>query len=304
MRCTQVSSPTLVLMPDLPQPLPPPLQLDAPTALSYFAALVAVDTGLPLLEAAISVAQDEDSKLDVQGVLAQIDGLSHKLARRLPADMPPLNRLRQLNQYFFNELGFAGNVNHYYDRGNSMLPRVLVTRRGIPLTLGLLFIEMAQTIGLKAAGVSFPGHFLVKLHLPDGAVIIDPFSGRSLGHEELEERLQPLRAQRGLIDDNEVPLGMFLQAAPPRDILARLLRNLKVIDHSAQDWTRLAQVQRRLIILLPQAWEEQRDLAVALGHLGQHKEAAQALELYLQHRADAEDMPGLHKALRDWQRAS
>jgi regulator of sirC expression with transglutaminase-like and TPR domain len=287
----------------MPQ-LPPPLQFAAPTALSHFAALVAVDEGLPLLEAAISVAQDDDPTLDVQGVLAQIDGLAHKLLHRLPADMPALNRLRQLNQYFFSELGFAGNVNHYYDRGNSLLPQVLHTRRGIPLTLGLLYMEVAQAIGLKAAGVSFPGHFLVKLHMPDGAVIIDPFTGRSLGREELEERLQPLRAQRGMSDDNDVPLGLFLQAAPARDILARLLRNLKVIHHGAKDWVRLAQVQRRLIILLPQAWEEQRDLAVALGHLGERDEAAKALGLYLQHRANADDAAGLHRALREWQRES
>jgi regulator of sirC expression with transglutaminase-like and TPR domain len=287
-------------MPELPQPL----QFAAPTALSHFAALVADDASLPLLEAAISVAQDDDPQLDVQSVLAQVDGLSNKLRKRLPADMPALGRLRQLNQYFFSELGFAGNVNHYYDRGNSLLPNVLHTRRGIPLTLALLFIEIAQAIGLKAAGVSFPGHFLVKLQTSDGAVIIDPFTGRSLGREELEERLQPLRTQQGLSEDNAVPLGLFLQAAPARDILARLLRNLKVVDHAAKDWTRLAQVQRRLIILLPQAWEEQRDLAVALGHLGQRDEATHALELYLQHRGDADDAPGLQRALRDWQRQS
>jgi regulator of sirC expression with transglutaminase-like and TPR domain len=284
--------------------LPAPLQFAAPTALSHFAALVADDATLPLLEAAISVALDDEPMLDVQGVLAQVDSLANRLLKRLPADMPPLTRLRQLNQYFFSELGFAGNVNHYYDRGNSLLPQVLRTRRGIPLTLGLLYMEMAQAIGLKAAGVSFPGHFLVKLHMPDGAVIVDPFSGRSLGREELEERLQPLRAQRGLDDDNEVPLGLFLQAAPPRDILARLLRNLKVIHHGAKDWQRLAQVQRRLIVLLPQAWEEQRDLAVALDHLGEREEAARALGLYLQHRANADDAAGLHQALREWQRES
>jgi regulator of sirC expression with transglutaminase-like and TPR domain len=287
-------------MPELPQPL----QFAAPTALSHFAALVADDASLPLLEAAVSVAQDDDPMLDVQDVLAQVDGLSERLRKKLPTDMPALNRLRLLNQYFFSELGFAGNVNHYYDRANSLLPRVLHTRRGIPLTLALLYIEIAQAVGLKAAGVSFPGHFLVKLHMPDGAVIIDPFTGRSLGREELEERLQPLRAQQGLSDDNDVPLGLFLQAAPPRDILARLLRNLKVVDHAAKDWTRLAQVQRRLIILLPQAWEEQRDLAVALGHLGQRDEAARALGLYLQHRSDADDAPGLQRALREWQRES
>jgi regulator of sirC expression with transglutaminase-like and TPR domain len=263
---------------------PPPLRLEAPTALAHFATLVAEDASLPLFEAAVAVAQDDHPGLDVQGVLAQVDALSQRLHKRVPADATPLSKLRQLNHYFFSELGFAGNVNHYYDAGNSLLPTVLHTRRGIPITLALLFIEMAQALGLRAVGVSFPGHFLVKLHMSDGAVVIDPFSGRSLGREELEERLQPLRLQRGLNDDNDAPLGLFLQAAPPRDILARLLRNLKHIHLNAKDWQRLVQVQRRLLILLPQAWEEQRDLAVALGHLGEREEAEQALALYLRHR--------------------
>jgi regulator of sirC expression with transglutaminase-like and TPR domain len=263
---------------------PPHLQFEAPTALAHFATLVAEDASLPLFEAAVVVAQDDDPCLDVLTVLAQVDALGWRLHQRLPADATPLTKLRQLNQYFFHELGFAGNVNHYYDHGNSLLPTVLHTRRGIPITLALLFMEMAQAVGLRAVGVSFPGHFLVKLNMPDGAVVIDPFSGRSLGREELEERLQPLRTQRGLNEDNDAPLGLFLQAAPPRDILARLLRNLKHIHLNAKDWRRLVQVQRRLLVLLPQAWEEQRDLAVALGHLGERDEAAQALALYLRNR--------------------
>ena len=98
-----------------------PLQFEAPTALDYFASLVADDASFALLEAAIAVAQDEYPDLDVQGVLAQIDELAERLRRRLPADAAPLQRLRLLNHYFFHELGFAGNVNDYYDRGNSYL---------------------------------------------------------------------------------------------------------------------------------------------------------------------------------------
>jgi regulator of sirC expression with transglutaminase-like and TPR domain len=246
--------------------------------------LVADDASLPLLEAAIAVAQDDDPGLDVQGVLAQIDRLAQRLRQRVPADAAPLTRLRLLNQYFFNELGFAGNVNNYYDRGNSLLPTVLLTRRGIPITLALLYVEIAQAIGLQAFGVSFPGHFLVKLHLPDGAVVLDPFTGRSLGREELEERLQPLRSRNGANEANDTPLGLFLQAAPPRDILARLLRNLKHIHQDAKDWQRLVHVQQRLLVLLPEAFEEQRDLALALGHLGQQAQAEQAFAKYLRHR--------------------
>ena len=88
-----------------------PLHFEAPTALEYFAALVADDASLSVLEAAVAVAQDDDPSLDTQAVLAEIDALAARLRRRLAADAPPLQRLRLLNRYFFEELGFGGNVN-------------------------------------------------------------------------------------------------------------------------------------------------------------------------------------------------
>ncbi|MDE2564694.1 MAG: tetratricopeptide repeat protein [Burkholderiales bacterium] len=280
-----------------------PLQFDAPSALDYFASLVADDAQFALLEAAVAVAQDDDAALDVQGVLAQIDALALRLKRRLPADAAPLQRLRLLNTYFFHELGFSGNVNNYYDRANSALPAVLRSRRGIPLTLALLYVELATQVGLRAHGVAFPGHFLVKLHLPRGEVVIDPFSGRSLAREDLEERLLPFR--QGLADaaaGETVPLGLYLQAATPRDTLARLLRNLKEIHRSARDWPRLAQVQRRLVILLPGDWEERRDHALALFQLGRHALAADELAIYLRERPDAGDASALRRELAAWRR--
>jgi regulator of sirC expression with transglutaminase-like and TPR domain len=278
------------------------LHFEAPTALDYFATLVADDASLPLLEAAVALAQDDDATLDVQGVLAQIDALAERLTRRIAPDAPPLQRLRLLNRYFFHELGFAGNVNDYYDRSNSLVPSVLATRRGIPITLAVLYIELATQAGLAAQGVSFPGHFLIKIPMPRGEVVIDPFTGRSLGREELEERLQPYRQQNQLLDDDEVPLGLFLQAAPPRDIIARLLRNLKEIHRSAGDWPRLAAVQQRLVVLLPLDWEERRDLALALARLGRRGQAAEQLATYLEHRPEASDAPAMRRELAAWRR--
>jgi regulator of sirC expression with transglutaminase-like and TPR domain len=221
----------------------------------------------------------------------------------VPDDAAPLQRLRLLNQYFFQELGFGGNVNDYYDRSNSSLPAVLRTRRGIPLTLALVYIEIATQLGLQAQGVSFPGHFLVKLRMPMGEVVIDPFTGRSLDREELEERLLPYRQQRGLVGDEAVPLGLFLQPAPGREMAARLLRNLKEIHRSTRDWTRLVAVSRRLVILLPDDWEERRDLGLALAQVGQSADAADALALYLEHRPQAADVASMRRKLNAWRRA-
>jgi len=280
------------------------LNFEAPTALDYFAALVADDASLSVIEAAVAVAQDEFPRLDPQDTLAQIDTLADRLNRRLHADVAPMQKLRLLNRFFFQELGFAGNVNDYYDPRNSYLPEVLKMRRGIPITLAIVYIEIASQLGLVAHGVAFPGHFLVKLRMPRGEVVIDPFNGRSLSREDLDERLAPYRRQRGLVGDFEAPLGLFLQNAPPRDVIARLLRNLKEIHRTAADWARLAKVQERLVILLPQAWEERRDRGLAHAELGRLQPAADDIAAYLEQRPRADDAAALRLRLAELRASS
>ena len=265
------------------------LSLSTPTALEYFASLVAGDDQFPLLEAAISLAQDEYPELDVQQVLGEVDLLQARLKRRLPLDADGLHRLRVLNQFFYRELGFGGNVNDYYDPDNSYLNIVLGTRRGIPITLAVLWLELAQNLGLRARGVAFPGHFMVKVNLPKGQVVIDPFDGQSLSRDELSERLEPFRGSQSLAEDSDVPLGLFLQAAPARDTIARMLRNLKEIHRTQEDWGRLLAVQNRLIILLPGDWDELRDRGLVLAEMGLSRQAAQDLEDYLAGAPDAHD---------------
>ncbi len=150
-----------------------------------------------------------------------------------------MQRLRLLNRFFFQELGFAGNVNDYYDARNSYLHSVLQTRRGIPITLAMLYVEIAGQIGLAASGISFPGHFLVKLRMPQGEVVIDPFTGQSMSRDALDALLVPYRRREGLPGESPVPLALFLQAATPREIIARMLRNLKEIHRNSDDWPRL-----------------------------------------------------------------
>lgn len=276
------------------------LSLRAPTPLEYFAALVADEQSLNLLEAAITIAQDEFPQLDVQQVLAEVDALAQRLKRRLPADAAAAYRLRALNQYFHQELGFAGNVNNYYEAGNSFVHHVLATRRGIPITLAVIYMELAAQIGLRVQGVAFPGHFLLKLRLPQGEVVLDPFSGRSLTRHALEEFLLPYRHGAGLPDDQELPMELFLQAASARQVLARMLRNLKEIHRSGQDWPRLLQVQQRLVTLLPGEAAECRDRAMTWFALGDLQAAAVDLAHYLAEVPDAPDRLALESMLQEW----
>jgi regulator of sirC expression with transglutaminase-like and TPR domain len=276
---------------------------DPPSPVAYFANLVQSDEHFPLFEAACCLAQDEYPELDLQQVLGDVDQLLARIKRRIPADAPPLQRLRALNQFFFRELSFGGNVNDYYDAENSYLNAVLRTRRGIPISLAVLWMELAQGLGLHARGVGFPGHFMVKVNLPRGQVVIDPFNGQSLSREELAERLEPYKRRSGLVDEFDVPLGLYLQAAPPREIIARMLRNLKEIHRSQQDWARLVPVLDRLIILLPQAWPEYRDRGLAWASMGDAARAVPDLEIYLAQAEDALDLDAIAERVAQLRRA-
>jgi regulator of sirC expression with transglutaminase-like and TPR domain len=275
------------------------LPLLPPTALDYFAALVAEDASLPLLEAAVAIAQHDFPRLDVQSTLAEIDTLAARLKRRLAADAAPMQRLRLLNRFFFQELGFSGNVNDYYDPRNSYVHCVLETRRGIPITLALLYVELANQIGLDACGVSFPGHFLAKVHMPQGEIVIDPFTGQSMSRDALDALLAPYRRRSVKSGLGEAPLGTFLQPAQPREVIARMLRNLKEVFRSSQDAARLLAVAERLVILLPDAWEERRDRGLVHAALGARFPAMADLAGYLEHAPDAPDRPAIRKRLAE-----
>jgi regulator of sirC expression with transglutaminase-like and TPR domain len=275
-----------------------------PTALEYFASLVHSDDHFPLLEAAASLAQDEYPELDVQQVLGDVDQLLARLKRRLPADAAPLARLRALNQFFFHDLNFGGNVNDYYDPDNSYLNAVLRTRRGIPISLAVLWMELAQGLDLQARGVGFPGHFMLKVALPKGQVVIDPFTGRSLSREELSERLEPYKRGNGLVGDFDVPLGLYLQPASPREIIGRMLRNLKEVQQAQEDWQRAIAVQDRLVALLPEAWGEYRDRGLAHAEQGNDALAVRDLDTYLMHAEDALDVDAIAERVAALRRAA
>lgn len=281
----------------------PVYEFPSPTPLGYFAALVGEEDAFPLFEAAASIAQDEYPDLDIQEVLGDVDQMLSRVRRRCNADAGPLQRLRTLNQFFFRDMGFGGNVNNYYDPDNSYLNAVLRTRRGIPISLAVLWLELAQGLGLKARGVNFPGHFMVKVNLPNGQVVIDPFTGQSLSREDLSERLEPYKRRNGLVDDFDVPVGLYLQAATPREIVARLLRNLKEIHRTQEDWLRLIAVQDRILILLPDAWIEYRDRGLAWAEMGDLRLAVGDLEIYVEHADDTLDREAISQRLQELRRA-
>jgi regulator of sirC expression with transglutaminase-like and TPR domain len=210
--------------------------------LAYFRLLVAQAGStdeLALFEAAASLAQDAHPELDLQATLDAFDRLAADLADACRGASTELARLQRALRFFYLMRGFAGNANDYYDPDNSYLHRVLETRRGIPISLAVLFAELARHVGLEVEGIAFPGHFLLRANLHAGVVIVDPFSGRSLDHEELTRRAAPY----GL------PLERLLQPASARQILIRMLNNLSAIHAQQGRRDLLDKVAQRLRVL-------------------------------------------------------
>ena len=272
-----------------------------PTPLQYFASLVQSNGDFALLEAATCLAQDEYPDLDIQAVLCEVDRMQARVQRRLPRDAAPLQRLRILNHYFFGELGFACNINDYYEPDNSFVHMMLQTRRGIPVSLAVLWMELAQGVGLSVQGLCFPGHFLVKVGLPKGMAVMDPVSGRSLGREDLADKLAAFQGSTSRSSD--AILDTYLQGATPRDIVARMLRNLKEIYQTQEDWTRLLATINRLIVLVPDVASEYRDRGLVHAELGQSEQALADLGRYLQSAADLADGPAMAQRMQALRRA-
>ena len=263
-------------------------------SLDYFSSLVQQDESIPLFEAALSIAQDIDPQLDLGATQLEVDTMAARLSKRLPSDASHVQKLRMLNHFFYQELGFAGNVNNYYDPDNSYLHCVLNSRRGIPISLALLYMELAHQVGLDVKGISFPGHFLMKLSVQSGEIVLDPVNGASLSREDLEERLEPYFSQNA---ERDAPLSAYLQEAEPREILVRMLRNLKSLYFERAEWELALGVQQRLVILLPEDVAERRDRGMAYANLECPQAALKDLEEYLDRRPHAQDAGMLRQML-------
>lgn len=271
--------------------------LKLPTPLEYFETLVRHNEPRLMLEAAISLGQDADPQLDIEAALYQFERTLKLLRDCVPWGANGLQRLTILNQFFYEDLGYAGNQNDFFHPENSYLHRVMETRRGIPISLAVLWLELAHGIGLTAEGVSFPGHFMVKVHLKEGLVIQDPLNGRGLSHAQLAELLEPFKEAWGFDNEEIAPLAMYLQPASSHAILERMLRNLKgIYRQQGQDEQALA-VLNRLITLSPTDWTEYRDRGLVRMERGERRAAMHDLQTYAKHAETAPDLEMVEEQL-------
>ena len=262
--------------------------------LDDFTALLSREDGrIELARACLQIAEDAYPGLDVDGYVGEIERFAKRLRARLAPGAAAEDRVIALNEFLFDDLGFRGNADDYYDPRNSYLNEVLDRRKGIPITLSVLYLEIGRRIELPLEGVSFPGHFLVRLPMRGGTLALDPFSGGApQSEDELRERLKRVipRDAAGGVPIADLPLDQFLEPASNRQILARLLRNLKGVYREKDDPGRLLQVLNRMLIVAPEAAGELRDRGYVYQRLECWRPALQDLADYLEREPDAADL--------------
>ncbi len=255
------------------------------------------DDALPLLSSALLIAHDEYPQLEVARYDRLLQGYAEHLRTEVDAiDVWPL-KMAAINRHLFDELGYAGDHDEYYDPRNSYLNQVFERRLGNPISLALVQIEVARRLGVPLDGVSFPGHFLVRLPVDDGLLVMDPFNGgRPLGVDELRERARPHLG--GEAPDDRVLL-QILDPAPHRAILVRILRNLQSAYAEREQWDRAARSADRVLKLVPDQPEALRDRGLAYLQLEYRPGAQQDLSRYLQLNPQADDAAAIRERLVD-----
>jgi regulator of sirC expression with transglutaminase-like and TPR domain len=262
-----------------------------------FTALVArPDSAVDLARASLLVACEEYPDLDVGGYLGRLDRMGKAVRAHVRRGASPAAAVAALNGYLFEEEGFRGNTGEYYDPRNSFLNDVLDRRVGIPITLSTVYMEVARRAGLRVEGVGLPGHFIVKLVAKDGEWLIDPFhEGALLSREDCQQRLDRIFGGRVRMD------ARLVTTCGPKQILARMLRNLKVIYGKQEDWPRALRVLELLLRLDPGSAEDLRDRGIAYASLDCYGLAVRDLEAYLARAPggpDAQELGATVDALR------
>lgn len=256
----------------------------SPTVRAQFAAMTAAaDEDLDLAATALIIAAEEYPQLTPARYLAELERLAGRVRERLAGETAPLVVLQELSHVLFREERFRGNAEAYYDPRNSFLNDVLDRRVGIPISLSLVYLEVGWRLGLPLEGVGFPGHFLIRYEGEVVRVLLDPFEDGRLRFEDEAQSLLD-RVYGGLVRLQPE----FLEPTGKKDMLVRLLKNLKAIYLNAgEDGKALAAVER--ILLLRPVPVELRDRGMLLARAGRRAEAIADLEAYLAQVSEAPD---------------
>lgn len=237
-----------------------------------------------LARAALYMAQEDYPDLDIAAQLAVLDGMAQALREKLPKEHYPLKIIRALNHFLFDELGFQGNVSDYYDPRNSFLNEVLARRTGIPITLSLVYLELAKRIGFPMVGVGMPGHFLIRPTVDEMDLFVDPFhAGEVLFAQDCNDRFKQMFGDAAQLNLRH------LEPISPTAFIGRMLSNLKMIYLQRRDVPKALDAINRILMVDPESVTELRDRGLIYYQQGTLSKAYLDLEHYLYEKPDAID---------------
>ncbi|MDA0735029.1 MAG: transglutaminase-like domain-containing protein [Chloroflexi bacterium] len=255
------------------------------------------DEQVDLARAALLIASVECPELDIEHQLGLLDSLAAAATRRIETDAEPLVATNQLSEYLFDEVGFRGNEEDYYDPRNSFLNQVLRRRVGIPITLSLVCIEVGRRLNIPLIAIGMPGHLLVR-HRDVSDWFIDPFHGGILlSQEECQQRLQQI-AQATIPWD-----ASYLTPLSNREFVARILGNLKGIYLQQKDYPRALAILDHLVLIRPEYKQELRDRGAVYFRLERYQDALDDLQSYLTATAPAKDTKSVERLMEQIRQA-
>lgn len=252
--------------------------------LSFYQEINQPDEQINLAKAALDIAQEEYPDLDPDEYLNALDTMAAEVQERLPAQRYPLRVIQTINQYLYDDLGFTGNNENYYDPRNSFLNDVIDRRTGIPIALSLVYLEIARRIDFPMVGVGMPGHFLIRPQFEDVGIFVDAFHrGEILFEQDCRDRLAKIYQQSVQLQ------ATFVEPVSSRRFLTRMLTNLKMIYLNRQELQKALATVERILLLFPDAPMELRDRGLLYFQMGRWAEASQDLNIYLAILPNAED---------------
>jgi regulator of sirC expression with transglutaminase-like and TPR domain len=262
------------------------------TGLQAFAGCLAgPDGAIDLSRAALLIAQVEHPALKIETYLEILDELADRSRARRAGE--PLRRLHRLREFLFGEAGFRGNVDDYFDPRNSCLNDVLERRLGIPITLSVVLMEIGRRVGVDLEGIGLPGHFVVGACIAGDRILLDPFNGGAiLTHESAAEVVARALGRRVTLKDEA------FAPVTKRQLLVRMLNNLKAVYCKREAWTKALDVIDHLLVIDPDGIGDVRDRGTVLVHLGECRQGISHWERYLTACPEASDAEAVRKRLR------
>jgi regulator of sirC expression with transglutaminase-like and TPR domain len=263
------------------------LILETLRARSVFNSLAALDESVfPLDRCALALALDEYPNLDIEAFLRRLNHLAVRVEVLRGDETDPLKIIECLNAVLFVEEGFRGNIEDYYDPRNSYLNEVLERKVGIPISLSVIYMEVARRIGFSLRGVGLPGHFIVKYATPDREILIDPFgNGRIISSKNCQEMLDQVFGGKMTVQP------AHLQPMDKKSIITRMLFNLKGIYYQREEHLKAIAVVDRILMLNPGTPSEIRDRGMLYMQTSLFAKALADLEYYLRNSTGADDTP-------------